>query len=86
MDLELIALAAAGFLICWWYTVPLVIAAARALYTRQPMRIQSWRAGSVSTDTEHGPIGTIIIGGIALFLALGPVFWIFERLLALMNP
>ena len=86
MDLELIALAAAGFLICWWYTVPLVIAAARALYTRQPMRIQSWRAGSVSTDTEHGPISTIIIGGIALFLALGPVFWIFERLLALMSP
>ncbi len=86
MDLELIALAALAFLICWWFTVPLVIAAARALYNRQPLRIQSWRAGSVSTDTEHGPIGTLIIGGIALFLALGPVIWIFKRLVALISP
>ena len=86
MDLELIALAALAFLICWWFTVPLVIAAARALYNRQPLRIQSWRAGSVSTDTEHGPIGTLIIGGIALFPALGPVIWIFKRLLALISP
>jgi hypothetical protein len=86
MDLELIALAALGFFICWWFTVPLVIAAARALHNRQPLRIRSWRAGSVSTDTEHGPIGTVIIGGIALLLALGPVVWILERLLALIIP
>ena len=86
MDLELLALAAVAFVLCWWYTVPLVIAAARALYTRQPMRIQSWRAGSVSTDTEHGPVGTVIIGGIALALALGPVVWIFKKLFALAAP
>lgn len=83
MDLKLLALAAAGFSICWWYTVPIVIAAARALYTRQPMRIQAWRAGSVSTDNEYGPVGTVIVGGIALAFALMPVIWIFKKLLAL---
>lgn len=83
MDLELIAMAAAGFLLCWWFTVPIVIAATRALYTRTPMRIQAWRAGAVATDTEYGPVGTVIVGGIALALALGPVVWIVEKLLTL---
>lgn len=86
MDLELIALAAAGFLLCWWFTVPLVIAAARSLYRREPLRIRAWRVGSVTTDAEYGPIGAVIIGGIALALALGPVIWIFERLLELAAP
>jgi hypothetical protein len=83
MDLELAAIAAVGFLVCWWITVPLVIAAVRSLIAGRAMRLTATRECSVTTTTQHGPVATVVIGGVALAFALGPVFWIVERLVEL---
>src|SRR5688572_18709124 len=83
VDLQLAAIAAVGFLVCWWITVPLVIAAVRSLLAGRDMHLTATRECSVTTRTRHGPVATVIIGGVALAFALGPVFWIVDRLVDL---